>query len=275
MKIISLASGSRGNCTLVLTTKYNLLIDVGLSMKKINELLLMSEGIDLNDIDFILISHLHFDHIQSFNTIFNKYPHIKFVMDNTLKNEVDEHFEKVYDISRFVILKDDLKGNNLTIREFVVSHDRYALSYVIEDVVSGESLVFICDNGMYPYKLKDIECLKTPHTYYMVESNYDKFSQYIDETRNELLKRRVLSMNGHSDNFNAIEKVITMLEMSLQEGKQHKCKGVMFHHLSEHCNNEDLASASHTSYISTWGKKRLTKNIKFTYARQNDIVRLN
>jgi phosphoribosyl 1,2-cyclic phosphodiesterase len=271
MNIISLASGSKGNSTLILTTKYNLLVDVGLSMKRINKLLLMSEGIDLNDINFILISHMHFDHIQSFNTIFNKYSHIKFVMDSVLKKEVDEHFKKTYDIDRFVLLKENSKGNNLTINSFVVSHDRYALSYIIKDEISGESLVFICDNGMYPYKLKEIEYLKTPHTYYMVESNYDMYSQYIDETRNELLKRRVLSTNGHSDNFNAIEKVTTMLEMS----NNTICKGVMFHHLSEHCNSEELASKSHNAYISTWGKKNITKDIKITYARQQEIVRLN
>lgn len=59
MNIYSLSSGSKGNCTLVETKHRNVLIDVGLSMKRTNEGLLIASGIDLDDIDIILITHSH------------------------------------------------------------------------------------------------------------------------------------------------------------------------------------------------------------------------
>ncbi len=59
MNIISLQSGSKANTTLVTNDKFNLLIDVGGSAKAINNKLLMSEGLDLNDINYILITHAH------------------------------------------------------------------------------------------------------------------------------------------------------------------------------------------------------------------------
>ena len=57
MRVISLQSGSRGNVTLVQTNKYNILIDCGISGKRIDELLLINAGIDLHDIDFVFVTH--------------------------------------------------------------------------------------------------------------------------------------------------------------------------------------------------------------------------
>jgi len=59
VRVYSLFSGSKGNSTLVCTTKHNILIDCGTSMKKINEALMISEGIDLNDINLVLLTHSH------------------------------------------------------------------------------------------------------------------------------------------------------------------------------------------------------------------------
>ena len=59
MRVFSLFSGSSGNSTLVVSKGKNILIDVGVSLKRLNEQLLMAEGIDLEDINLILISHAH------------------------------------------------------------------------------------------------------------------------------------------------------------------------------------------------------------------------
>lgn len=57
MRILNIASGSKGNCTLVEIGGKNILIDVGTSYKNINNQLLVNRGIDMYDIDVILISH--------------------------------------------------------------------------------------------------------------------------------------------------------------------------------------------------------------------------
>jgi hypothetical protein len=49
-------------------------------------------------------------------------------------------------------------------------------------------------------------------------------------------------------------------------------KGVMFNHLSEETNSEELAKKYHMKYLEVWNKLDLTKEIKFSYAKQNEIV---
>jgi glyoxylase-like metal-dependent hydrolase (beta-lactamase superfamily II) len=59
MRITSLKSGSKGNSTLVMSSKFNLLIDTGGSAKDLDFLLMKSEGLGFEEIDYILITHSH------------------------------------------------------------------------------------------------------------------------------------------------------------------------------------------------------------------------
>jgi flavorubredoxin len=59
MRIVSLKSGSKGNSTLVMSDEFNLLIDTGGSAKDLEYKLMLSEGFDFTDIDYILITHSH------------------------------------------------------------------------------------------------------------------------------------------------------------------------------------------------------------------------
>ncbi len=59
MRIVSLKSGSKGNSTLVMSDEFNLLIDTGGSAKDFEYKLMLSEGFDFTDIDYILITHSH------------------------------------------------------------------------------------------------------------------------------------------------------------------------------------------------------------------------
>ena len=68
----SLYSGSTGNCLFVQSKKSKILIDVGVSAKKIVDAL-TSININIEEIDAILISHEHIDHTKSLHTIANKY----------------------------------------------------------------------------------------------------------------------------------------------------------------------------------------------------------
>lgn len=267
MRVISLSSGSKGNVTYVGTDKFNMLIDCGLSGTKLDELLLINVGIDLNDIDLVFLTHAHSDHIMSFNKLYSKYPNIKFVVDRELKLVIEDVKKKKYDDSRFIFINRYTKGEHLNIGKVQLQHDTYCLGWIIEEV-GGDSLCFIADNGAYPYKLLEETLLQKPYTYYMIESNYSTEMTYLDKTRSPLLKKRCLGSFGHSSNVNAIDKFVRMLETQ----KEHCCKGVMFTHLSEETNNEELARSIHVSYLDVWSKLNLTKNIKISYAKQNVAV---
>ena len=72
LQFCSLYSGSTGNCLLVKSDKTNILIDAGVSLKKIASAL-NSIDLDISDIDAVLVTHEHSDHIQSVGSISKKF----------------------------------------------------------------------------------------------------------------------------------------------------------------------------------------------------------
>ncbi len=68
----TLGSGSKGNCTYLGTNRTKILIDAGLSGKAIKERL-QQINVDIADIDAILITHEHSDHIQGLRVLALKY----------------------------------------------------------------------------------------------------------------------------------------------------------------------------------------------------------
>ena len=64
MKISVFSSGSSGNCELIRTENLNILIDAGITKKQIDDNLLEYD-LTLNDIDVLLITHEHSDHVKS------------------------------------------------------------------------------------------------------------------------------------------------------------------------------------------------------------------
>ena len=71
-KFCSLFSGSTGNSLLVESENTKILIDAGESAKKIVSALSLI-GVDISDIDAILVTHEHSDHVKSLGTISKKY----------------------------------------------------------------------------------------------------------------------------------------------------------------------------------------------------------
>ena len=69
MKITVLASGSKGNSTLVETSNLNILIDAGLPLSNLEKRF----GKKLPHIDVLVITHTHIDHIKGINSIIKRY----------------------------------------------------------------------------------------------------------------------------------------------------------------------------------------------------------
>lgn len=72
LKCCSLYSGSSGNSFFIQSEKINLLVDAGVSLKKI-ETALNSINVNLCDINAILVTHEHIDHTKSLELISSKY----------------------------------------------------------------------------------------------------------------------------------------------------------------------------------------------------------
>lgn len=265
MQIVSLGSGSKGNSTYVEINGKHILIDVGLSMKRINEHLLTEAGIDLDDIDLVLITHEHSDHINAVKTIYNTYSHIKFGTTKEVFEGVLQRTKVSIDPERKVIMNDGkwLRGNAFDVKPIRINHDVPTYAFIFKDKVSGESLAFIADNG--GIVKNNLIQIFTGHDYYVLESNHDLTMQIFSE-RHEGLKRRVLNYYGHTHNAYAMEFIMRVVRNNTQ--------GVMFNHLSQECNSEDLCRRTHNELLKIWGNLTKFKTINIVYARQNEIVRL-
>ena len=118
-KFCNLYSGSSGNSSFIETSKTKILIDCGTSLKKINEAL---ESIDesLDDIDGILITHEHSDHIKGLTTLCKKYDIPIYANKKTLSE-----LQKNIDIKNYKIFKtnEDFEINDLKIHSFSIPHD--------------------------------------------------------------------------------------------------------------------------------------------------------
>ena len=176
-------------------------------------------------------------------------------------NEVNEFHKFKLDKNRFILTKlGTQKGSTFELTVFPLNHDKACVGFAINDY--NETYVHIADNGSF-WDKNLIEQLSDKE-YYNIESNYDVELTYFDEKRKTILKRRCLSSKGHSSNIEAISLTLRLV------GENTKC--VMFNHLSEETNSEELAIKWHMKHLEIWNKLEDTKHILFSYALQNDIV---
>ena len=118
----SLYSGSSGNSLLVKTENTNILIDAGVSSKKI-ETALNNLNINPNDLDGILITHEHTDHVQGLGTFAKKFDLPVFVNRKTL-DAMPKQKEKIAEKNiNLIKIEEKFEINDLKIKPFAIPHD--------------------------------------------------------------------------------------------------------------------------------------------------------
>ena len=198
-----LASGSKGNSTLIETSESKILIDVGLS---INDLEHRLGEVKLNQIDAIFITHTHSDHIKGLAQIRK------------------HHKIPIYDNLN---IEEQLNIKDLTISVITLSHDVDCVGLIVSDSI--HELVYITDTGYI--SSKNIEITKNKDIY-IIESNHDE-KMLLEGSYPYILKQRIISDRGHLSNKASsqyIKKVIG-----------DKTKYVVLAHLSEENNRPEIA----------------------------------
>ncbi len=222
MKACILASGSKGNSTYIETKKYKILLDMGKNKKYIEDSL---KTIDVNpkDIDLILISHTHSDHISALDTFIKKYKTTIY-----MPKEMYESIDYLKDYINVKIYDDIIELDNLKIYAIKSSHDAVASrNFIIEE--GNHSIVQITDTGYI--KRKYFKLLQNRDAYF-IESNHDiemlEHGPYPD-----YLKKRVLSDEGHLSNEASGFYLAKLIG--------NNTKKVYLMHLSEINNTPDIA----------------------------------
>lgn len=222
MKVCVLSSGSKGNCTYVETSSHKYLIDLGRNKKYIIDKL-KEINVKPQDIDYILISHSHDDHISALESFLKTYK-----TKVCLTNEILHNLPYIQNYENLILYDDDIHLTEDLITTIKVSHDSNdARNFIIED--GKHSLCYITDTGYINHKY--FKLLENKNIY-LFESNHD-----IEMLNNgpypPWLKKRVLSDVGHLSNISA------GVYLSKFIGKD--TKRVILTHLSETNNTPELA----------------------------------
>lgn len=189
MLVSVLASGSKGNSTLIKTDKLNILIDAGMNLKYLNDKLAELD-MSIDDINYLFLTHTHNDHIGALKTIIKKNNPIicmgpKMFMD----------LEYLKDYDDVIILIDSLDLEDVHVDFIRTSHDASeSLGYIFTSRES--SLVYITDTGYINSKYFRKLCNKNM---YIMESNHD-VEMLMHGKYPAWLKQRVLSDKGHLSN---------------------------------------------------------------------------
>lgn len=241
MRFCSLYSGSTGNSLLVQGNETKILVDAGVSAKKITEAL-TSINIEMKEINAIIITHEHIDHIRSLGTLAKKYNipvYANLRTWNGIENE--KNIIKIEDKNYFKIGK-EFEIGDLTIKPFSTSHDAMdSCGFTITN--DNKKISIATDLGEVTNEV--IENIKESK-FLLLESNYEpellKFCSYP-----YILKSRIAGNKGHLSNHEAGKTISKLIDYGL--------KNVMLGHLSKESNFPELAYKSVTNEMLQYGIK--------------------
>lgn len=227
MRLCSIASGSSGNCIYVGSEATHLLVDTGISGKRVEEGL---KSLDLcgRDVDGILITHEHSDHISGLGVISRKFEIPIYGTKGTL--EAIASLKNGPDPSFFHEIREDVRFTikDMTVYPMRISHD--AAQPVAYKFGFGDKRVGICtDIGVF--NDYTVECLKGMDAL-LLEANHDVNMLQVGPYP-YYLKQRILGDRGHLSNENAgrlLNRILT-----------DRTKNIVLGHLSKENNHPELA----------------------------------
>lgn len=257
MRLCSIASGSSGNCIYVGSECAHVLVDIGISGKKM-ETGLNSLELTGRDIDGILITHEHSDHIKGLGVIARRYGIPIYATGGTVDAMVrsgslgkipEGIFHEIREDEPFII-------KDLKVKPFTISHDAaQPVGYRLE--CGAHSVGIATDLGKYNdyiiENLQDLDAL-------LLEANHDirmlqvgKYPYY--------LKQRILGDRGHLSNENAGRLLCRLLHDNM--------KAVFLGHLSRENNYEELAYETVCSEVTLGDNPYKSKDFKIQVAKRD------
>ena len=208
------ASGSKGNATLLKYKDSTLLIDMGITLERLNEGL-EEIGLSFNDIDGAIFTHDHADHYKGLKCLS---PRKCYALEGTLPGN----------LSHVVYLNTPFNIKDFTIIPFITSHDaKNPCGYKI--MAGDESMVYMTDTGIFMEET--LPLIKNP-TYLVIESNHD-IKMLLHTNRPHELKERIMSDHGHLCNEDSAIAACSIIGPDTKE--------VILAHLSEEANTPELA----------------------------------
>ena len=223
MEFCNLASGSRGNCSVISTKTVNIMIDDGLNLRTLAERARLA-NIDLSKINAILITHEHSDHVKGIAAFCKRYSTPVYC-----HSESKEFLDPM--ICPYIIDKDmdtPFEIGDLTISPFRLPHDsNYNLGFKVsqgKSVISiATDLGFVSEGTLEKLKGSDLVMLESNHDIDMLREGSYPF----------MLKQRILGKNGHLSNDDCASAILQLA----RNGTKH----FLLAHLSQDNNTPEVA----------------------------------
>jgi phosphoribosyl 1,2-cyclic phosphodiesterase len=237
MEVISLQSGSSGNCVFVRIGQTRLLFDAGISGRKAQTRLAL-HGHDIHDIDALIISHDHSDHVSGLGPI-----HRRFGLPVYMTVATQRVVEKKRNTGPLRAVQNFRSGEEISFGDVNVHtiptpHDAVdGVCFVVEDLIEGTRFGLMTDLG---YHFDELNPWIVELDALMIESNYDpvmlRNGFYPDH-----LKERITGRGGHLSNDEAAKLVRDHAPASLQ--------WVCLAHLSDENNTPEVATRTCRRYV--------------------------
>ncbi len=236
LNFCSLSSSSDGNCLFITDGKAKILIDCGLSFTKTNNLLNLI-GVNIYDIDAVLVTHEHTDHTSGLGVLFKK---IKAPI-YSLKETVAYIAYKYPYIDNLHIIPEKLKAGDMEITSFRTSHDVPSVGYKVSAL--DKSLCVATDLGI----VTDVVLEGTKNCdFAFIESNHDP-EMLMYGSYPYHLKKRISSEAGHLSNKMCSQFICKLASQGT--------KKFMLGHLSKDNNTEELALSTSKSALALLGQE--------------------
>ena len=232
----SLFSSSRGNCTYIGAPDAGILIDCGVSAKRIGDTL-SALDVDVHSIRAIFITHEHTDHVSGLRVFASKHHIPVFASAGTIRALNDMGLVDTIDLSP--IDAQGIEQGGMFIRPFPLSHDAaQPVGYTVQ-TADGRRVSVATDTGIVT---EDILSAVSGSDLVLLESNHD-IGMVQTGPYPYAVKRRILSDKGHLCNDVCAETAVQLL----QNGTTRFCLA----HLSRDNNMPQLA------YQTTYSEMQL------------------
>jgi phosphoribosyl 1,2-cyclic phosphodiesterase len=233
MEVITLQSGSSGNCVFVRSGDTYLLFDAGISGIKA-ESRLAKYGYDIRDCHGLVLSHEHSDHISGAGVFHRKFGLPVYASLRTWNATRAKPSTGCMGSANHFVSGEPFQIGSLRIETLRTPHDAVeGVCFVIEDTVSGQRFGLLTDLGHVFRGLHEVICTLDA---VLIESNYDD-QMLRDGPYPQHLKNRISGKGGHISNEDAVE----LLDRCHSSRLQWVCLG----HLSAHNNSPEVALATH------------------------------